>query len=82
MAVFLDGCYWHGCPDHFIPPKSNVEYWLPKIERNRQRDAEVDAALAERAWTVVRVWEHEPVAEASERVAQEVRAALARAGLR
>lgn len=59
IAVFVDGCFWHGCPEHFIPPKSNPEYWGPKIETNRRRDAETTAQLHEAGWTVMRFWEHE-----------------------
>ena len=51
VAVFIDGCYWHGCPDHYIEPASNVEYWRPKIARNRERDTETTAALADAGWT-------------------------------
>lgn len=72
VAVFVDGCYWHGCPDHFKPPKVNSGYWGPKIERNRERDAKFDQALDAAGWTVVRAWEHEP----SEAVATRVAAAV------
>ena len=59
VAVFVDGCFWHGCPDHFVAPRTNAEYWAAKIGRNRDRDAETDAWLAAAGWAVVRVWEHE-----------------------
>jgi len=64
LAVFLDGCFWHGCPDHCKAPKSNRELWEAKLRRNRERDAEVDARLAEIGWRSLRVWSHEadPVA--------------------
>lgn len=75
VAVFVDGCYWHGCPDHFRPPKTNVEFWTEKIDRNRQRDRGVDEVLRLRDWTVVRVWEHEDPADAAAKVAEIVRAA-------
>ena len=68
VAVFVDGCYWHGCPDHFVLPRTNVDYWAAKIERNRERDAETDALLAEAGWTVVRVWEHEDPRQGADRV--------------
>jgi DNA mismatch endonuclease (patch repair protein) len=72
IAVFIDGCYWHGCPDHYIEPKRNVDYWRPKIERNRERDAETTAELTARGWQVLRFWSHEdPLA-----VAEEIRAAV------
>ncbi len=60
VAVFVDGCFWHGCPEHCRTPSTNVEYWSPKIERNRARDALNDDELRAAGWTVVRVWEHEP----------------------
>lgn len=58
IAIFIDGCFWHGCPKCFIKPKSNVEYWLPKIDRNKKRDREVNAELRRQGWTVLRFWEH------------------------
>jgi DNA mismatch endonuclease (patch repair protein) len=68
VAVFVDGCYWHGCPDHFVLPRTNAAYWTAKIERNRARDAETDALLADAGWTVVRVWEHEDPRQGADRV--------------
>ena len=66
VAVFVDGCYWHGCPEHATWPKSNAEFWKAKIEGNRLRDADTDARFAGAGWTVVRVWEHEdPVVAAA-----------------
>jgi DNA mismatch endonuclease, patch repair protein len=59
VAVFLDGCFWHGCPDHHRPSQRNEEFWREKIARNRERDAETDKLLEEAGWTVVRIWEHE-----------------------
>lgn len=64
VAVFVDGCFWHGCPDHCRMPGSNVDYWEAKIARNKARDARNDAALAGEGWTIVRLWEHVPVEEA------------------
>ena len=58
-AVFIDGCFWHGCPEHGTLPKRNAEYWLPKLRRNIERDRETDAALEAAGWTVLRFWEHE-----------------------
>lgn len=58
-AVFIDGCFWHGCPQHCRRPSSNRDYWLPKIERNMRRDRRVDAELKEAGWRVIRLWEHE-----------------------
>jgi DNA mismatch endonuclease (patch repair protein) len=68
VAVFLDGCFWHGCPQHGLMPKANSHYWAPKLERNRRRDGQVTAALEADGWTVLRIWEHVPLAEAVERV--------------
>lgn len=69
VAVFVDGCYWHCCPDHGTRPKTNADYWTPKLERNVERDREHDKALTEAGWKVVRVWEHVPVADAVETIA-------------
>jgi DNA mismatch endonuclease, patch repair protein len=59
VAVFVDGCFWHGCPQHGSKPAVNVWYWEPKLRRNTERDRAADAALAAAGWAVVRVWEHE-----------------------
>jgi len=63
VAVFVDGCFWHGCPEHGTQPQSNAEYWTPKLARNVARDQRNAAALGAAGWTVVRVWEHESVDE-------------------
>lgn len=68
IAVFVDGCYWHGCPEHFHTPRTNTEWWLAKIRKNQARDAKTTEALEAAGWTVVRVWEHEEPAEAADRV--------------
>ena len=60
LALFIDGCFWHGCAQHLQWPKANGDWWRAKIEGNRARDRKVDAALTEAGWTVLRVWEHEP----------------------
>lgn len=72
VAVFVDGCFWHGCPLHYRPPASNELYWHPKIAANRARDEDTDLRLGASGWKVVRVWEHEDVAEAAERIAEVV----------
>ena len=59
LVVFIDGCFWHGCPDHYTAPKSNFEFWKAKVERNRERDAETDAILTANGWQVLRFWTHE-----------------------
>lgn len=74
VAVFVDGCWWHRCPEHYRRPSSNRGYWDAKVERNVARDREVDALLAEAGWTVVRAWEHENPAEVADRVEAAVRA--------
>jgi DNA mismatch endonuclease (patch repair protein) len=59
LVVFVDGCYWHGCPKCRLAAKSNVEYWREKIARNRRRDKENVRLLREKEWAVVRLWEHD-----------------------
>jgi len=59
IAVFIDGCFWHSCPEHGTSPKANSEYWLPKLEGNLARDAHTDVKLRAAGWTVMRFWEHE-----------------------
>jgi DNA mismatch endonuclease (patch repair protein) len=59
VAVFIDGCFWHGCPDHSSPPRTNAAYWSAKIAANRERDARAGRLLGDLGWTVIRVWEHE-----------------------
>jgi len=68
VAVFVDGCFWHGCPEHATWPKRNGEFWRAKIEANRARDANTDVVLAEAGWLSVRVWEHESPDVAAVRV--------------
>lgn len=73
VAVFLDGCFWHGCPDHHTKAATNAGYWAEKVRRNRERDAETDRLLQEAGWTVIRVWEHEDPTEAASKIAELVR---------
>jgi len=61
VAVFVDGCFWHCCPEHGTQPAANTWYWEPKLRRNVERDRTADAALDSAGWTVVRLWEHESV---------------------
>ena len=70
VAVFIDGCFWHMCPDHFIMPKSNRDYWEPKLARNVERDRETDRMLVRDGWTVLRAWEHESAETVADRVEQ------------
>jgi DNA mismatch endonuclease (patch repair protein) len=78
IAVFLDGCFWHRCPEHASSPQSNIQFWEEKFRRNVARDRLDNAALEEAGWSVIRVWEHEHVADAAKKVELEVarRAAL------
>jgi DNA mismatch endonuclease (patch repair protein) len=64
VAVFVDGCFWHCCPEHGRQPSVNKWYWSPKLARNMERDREVNAALTQEGWTVIRLWEHEALAPA------------------
>lgn len=73
LAVFVDGCFWHCCPEHGGMPASNLDFWAPKLRANVERDRQQDRLLAEAGWLVVRVWEHELVPSAT----QTVRSALA-----
>ncbi|MDT5120672.1 MAG: mismatch endonuclease, patch repair protein [Acidobacteriota bacterium] len=59
VAVFIDSCFWHGCPEHLRMPQSNKSYWTHKIERNIKRDAEVNEAYKQTDWEILRFWEHE-----------------------
>lgn len=68
LVVFVDGCFWHGCPEHGTQPATNSAYWSAKISRNTARDRMNDSALETRGWTVMRVWEHEPPDEAATRI--------------
>jgi DNA mismatch endonuclease, patch repair protein len=75
VAVFVDGCWWHGCTDHYRPPTSNSDYWANKVARNRSRDREVDEALLDAGWQVIRIWEHESAESAARRIELAVRGA-------
>lgn len=80
IAIFVDGCFWHGCPVHATWPKQNAEFWREKIKANRLRDADTNLRLSDMGWTVLRFWEHEPPIEAVETIAQTV--VMAKAGRR
>jgi DNA mismatch endonuclease (patch repair protein) len=77
VAVFVDGCFWHGCPEHKTAPKTNSEWWATKLARNVERDRETDAHLVELGWQVVRIWEHEDPECAADRVEAAVRSGRA-----
>lgn len=65
VAVFVDGCFWHGCPEHKTAPANNAAWWTAKLARNVERDRETDAHLRSLDWTVVRVWEHQDMTAAA-----------------
>ena len=73
VAVFVDGCFWHGCPEHATSPKANAEWWARKLERNKERDEETNTLLAQAGWTVIRIWEHENPDDAAAEVIAAVR---------
>jgi len=79
VAVFVDGCFWHGCPLHATWPKENAGFWRAKIEANRARDADTTRRLRELGWGVIRVWSHEDPAEAARRIHDLVMARKGRA---
>lgn len=68
VAVFVDGCFWHSCPDHGTQPATNADYWAPKLARNVERDRETDRLLRQAGWVSLRIWEHEDPIEAATRV--------------
>jgi DNA mismatch endonuclease, patch repair protein len=73
VAVFIDGCFWHGCPEHKTAPKNNAGWWAVKLARNVERDRQTDAHLVELGWRAVRIWEHEDPERAADRVEAAVR---------
>ncbi|WP_416531195.1 very short patch repair endonuclease [Streptomyces coelicoflavus] len=80
VAVFIDGCYWHGCPEHYVPPKTNQGYWSEKVLRNVERDRDTDQQLRAAGWLVLRFWEHESAEECSHAVCKAVTARRAQPG--
>ena len=80
VAVFVDGCFWHACPQHGSKPQANDWYWTPKLQRNVERDRAADETLAAAGWQVVRVWEHESLEQALAAVIAAVGAARILAG--
>lgn len=73
VAVFVDGCFWHACPEHATSPANNAGWWAEKLAANVRRDRNTDSRLEECGWTVVRVWEHESADEAAQRIERLVR---------
>jgi DNA mismatch endonuclease, patch repair protein len=70
LAVFVDGCFWHRCPEHAASPTRNAEYWEAKFRLNVERDRRHDQALADAGWTVLRIWEHDAPGAAADLVEQ------------
>lgn len=73
VAVFVDGCFWHRCPEHGTWPAANAAWWRAKLERNVARDSETDSLLGHDGWAVIRIWEHEDPLIAAGRIADVVR---------
>jgi DNA mismatch endonuclease (patch repair protein) len=59
VAIFIDGCFWHGCPEHYIAPRANRAFWADKVAGNEARDRDTDRRLRDLGWTVLRFWEHQ-----------------------
>ncbi|MBB1517264.1 DNA mismatch endonuclease Vsr [Tessaracoccus sp. MC1679] len=78
IAVFVDGCFWHRCPEHSTAPKNNHDWWEAKLTRNVERDREKDAALQSMGWLAIHVWEHEDAGEAANRITTLWRSAVGR----
>lgn len=72
IAIFVDGCFWHGCPEHGTWPKRNADFWRNKILTNQARDKDTDERLTELGWTVIRIWEHEDPENAAQKIARSV----------
>jgi DNA mismatch endonuclease (patch repair protein) len=79
VAVFIHGCWWHGCPDHATLPKVNTDWWRAKLHANRDRDADTRSRLSDLGWRVIEVWEHESPPDAAQRIEKAV---VARRNLR
>lgn len=72
VAVFIDGCYWHGCPEHYVRPRTNSGFWSEKVARNIARDRETNEHLIAAGWLVLRFWEHEPSDLCADKIAATV----------
>ena len=73
VAVFVDGCFWHRCPEHAVPPRNNADWWAAKLQRTVDRDRDTDQRCLAAGWLPVRVWEHEPPDQAAMRIVVIVR---------
>ena len=78
LAVFVDGCFWHGCPKHATQPKGNAQFWRMKLEANKARDRKVNRLLRAKGWRVLRIWEHDLSRTRQDRVIGRIRRALVR----
>lgn len=78
VAVFVDGCFWHGCPIHATYPANNAAWWAAKLTANKSRDVETTGHLQAMGWAVVRIWEHEEAVVAADRIEVQVRRAAQR----
>lgn len=76
VAVMVDGCFWHGCPEHGTKPSANSAWWTQKLAANAARDADTNRVLTELGWRVVRIWEHEPPSAAADAVETVLRGPL------
>lgn len=74
VAILIDGCFWHGCPIHYVEPKTRTEFWRAKISGNMSRDAETERLLRQAGWRVLRFWEHEDPAEVALAIERELQA--------
>jgi DNA mismatch endonuclease (patch repair protein) len=72
VAVFINGCFWHGCSKHYVKPKTNSDYWSKKIERNSERDIETFRRLRSKGWSVITLWEHQDLIKGAKRIALRV----------
>jgi DNA mismatch endonuclease, patch repair protein len=72
VAVYVDGCFWHGCPEHAVMPKRNREFWSEKLRGNMLRDRRTDEELGRRGWTVLRIWEHEDPRHAADLIMRQL----------
>jgi len=68
VAIFLDGCFWHGCPEHATQPRANADWWRQKLRSNVERDADTTRVLTDQGWTVLRFWEHEEPASIADAI--------------
>ena len=80
VAVFIDGCFWHGCPEHYAEPRTNTDYWTAKVTRNQRRDVDTTRRLREAGWAVLRYWEHEFADDIAQEIVETVQARRSRAG--